>query len=749
MRVFLVCVGFLAGAAGSPLEAADCDRNGVDDWVDVSGGTSPDCNGNLTPDACDLQAVNFGLLPRAPALVASALQSLAAADVTGDGRADILGADVNAARVLVSTNRGGGLFSAFGAQAYAAGGLPHSMALGDLDGDGDRDLAVTNPRLDRLSVLRNGGSGSFGAPESHAAAGAPTDIEAADLDGDGRLDLAVALAIGEELAVFRGDGAGGFAAPATYASGGPLTDSSRAIALGDLDRDGDLDLLLGLEPAVGASLFLNAGGGTLLAAAPAGVAGSSLALADFDGDGALDLAAAGRALEVRRGSGRGSFEAAAALRFEGDRYDLAAGDLDGDGDPDLAVSGSRLLVFLRAAGGTFAPPRAQPFEHATDLAAADLDGAGGVDLAVKVATPAGVAVLPTEEGAVRNSADCDRDGAPDECQPDCDRDGLPDRCEEDCDRSGAADACEVAADPGRDCNSNGVPDACDLASGRSQDLDGDGTPDECKWPEIFTLRFRGPTRVERELDATTIEAVVELETRLAPGITDGAQGWSITICSKGCEITGATTAGTDVPRLFRGGFQKTYLTACPTGTGTLRTCAVSAMVLSFTENVTLDPRESPHDILKVTARGLLPAGGPCARCELSFECQCRGCDPGYWSSITFQGSTYSPTLTSRYFDLCSTRFLRGDANSDFQVDISDAIRTFMYLFLGAKEPGCLDAADTTDDGRVDISDGIAILLDFFRPGTGIPDPGPFYCGEDPSPDALACRRYPFCEELEE
>jgi hypothetical protein len=115
------------------------------------------------------------------------------------------------------------------------------------------------------------------------------------------------------------------------------------------------------------------------------------------------------------------------------------------------------------------------------------------------------------------------------------------------------------------------------------------------------------------------------------------------------------------------------------------------------------------------------------------------------TAITWQGSTRYPVLTARTFPLCPAAFRRGDSNADGRVDISDAIRTFMYLFLGAAAPQCLDAADANDDGRLGLTDGIVILLDFFRPGTGIPAPGPFACGGDPSPDALGCRSYPPCE----
>ena len=98
-----------------------------------------------------------------------------------------------------------------------------------------------------------------------------------------------------------------------------------------------------------------------------------------------------------------------------------------------------------------------------------------------------------------------------------------------------------------------------------------------------------------------------------------------------------------------------------------------------------------------------------------------------------------------FLEIARGSILRGDSNSDGRVDISDAIRVFMWLFLGAAEPACVDAADSNDDGNVDLSDGVVILNDFFRPGTEIPPPGPFECGQDPTVDLLTCRSYPPCQ----
>ncbi len=82
-------------------------------------------------------------------------------------------------------------------------------------------------------------------------------------------------------------------------------------------------------------------------------------------------------------------------------------------------------------------------------------------------------------------------------------------------------------------------------------------------------------------------------------------------------------------------------------------------------------------------------------------------------------------------------FIRGDANSDGSMDVSDGVYIFRFLFEGGvPDPPCRDAADTNDDGHVDIADGINVLESIFIPkDLPPPFPGP---GQDPTPDDLGC-----------
>ena len=95
-------------------------------------------------------------------------------------------------------------------------------------------------------------------------------------------------------------------------------------------------------------------------------------------------------------------------------------------------------------------------------------------------------------------------------------------------------------------------------------------------------------------------------------------------------------------------------------------------------------------------------------------------------------------------DFQEAEFVRGDANQDGTVDITDSIFILNWLCLGGPEPPCLDAADTNDDGCVNIVDaylypGVCPFL-----GLGSCEPFPPYpgCGPDPKSDFLGCKSAP-------
>jgi hypothetical protein len=86
-------------------------------------------------------------------------------------------------------------------------------------------------------------------------------------------------------------------------------------------------------------------------------------------------------------------------------------------------------------------------------------------------------------------------------------------------------------------------------------------------------------------------------------------------------------------------------------------------------------------------------------------------------------------------------FVRGDANGDGRVDLSDAVSTLGWLFLGASTPGCVAATDTNSDEAVDISDPIWILTHLFLGGPAPAAPFPD-CGSGSDADQSRCETPP-------
>jgi hypothetical protein len=92
----------------------------------------------------------------------------------------------------------------------------------------------------------------------------------------------------------------------------------------------------------------------------------------------------------------------------------------------------------------------------------------------------------------------------------------------------------------------------------------------------------------------------------------------------------------------------------------------------------------------------------------------------------------------------AARFRRGDADGSGKLDLTDAIFTLLYLFLGGRAPDCFDAADADDSGAIDLTDAIGSLQFQFLGGVILPDPGPVDCGPDTTPQGPTQEPFPHC-----
>jgi len=234
-------------------------------------------------------------------------------------------------------------------------------------------------------------------------------------------------------------GAGSGFVPAWTAAVQPV---ARGLASGDLDRDGrpDIAVASAKSPLV-SLLFPDASGGVRVATGEAGMAPFDVAIADFDGDGMLDVAVANESngaptmrgdVTILYGDGRGSFPHSRTLPAGTFPAHLATADLDGDGRPDLAAvnwGSADVSVFRTRPTGELAPSATVALGGgpAYGLAAADLDGDGVPDLATVDTTGAvqllrndgrgtlTVVPLPPVGGGARDVqvADLDGDGRAD------------------------------------------------------------------------------------------------------------------------------------------------------------------------------------------------------------------------------------------------------------------------------------------------------------------------------------------------
>jgi hypothetical protein len=287
--------------------------------------------------------------------------SVAVADVNGDGKPDLVVAnecrsnssECTSGTVGVLLGNGDGTFQP--AVTYVSGGIEaYSVAVGDVNGDGKPDLVVANvsgnsATTGGVSVLLGNGDGTFQAAVTYdSGASNATSVAIAGVNGDGKPDLLVANECSNSectsgtVGVLLGNGDGTFQTAVTYGSGGQF---ASPVVLADVNGDGKLDLLVGNEGTVG--VLLGNGDGTFQAATATETpeeldsGDGSLAIADFNGDGKLDVVS-GAAGVLLLGNGDGTLQSPLALGAAG--RGMTVGEFNRDGKPDLADAGVTVLL---------------------------------------------------------------------------------------------------------------------------------------------------------------------------------------------------------------------------------------------------------------------------------------------------------------------------------------------------------------------------------------------------------------------
>jgi len=315
---------------------------------------------DITASAFDTALPAFAA-PRAVTTAAWPLFS-AVGDLDQDGEADLAIAcrDAAAATLLFGDGRG-----AYARVDLPAGLSPWDVAIGDLDGDGRPDLAVANAGANSLSLLLRDPSHprAFVTGAVLGTGTNPSSVKAVDLDRDGRTDLVVADRGSNDVRVFLQHPtlAGTFRAPVSYAVGA----QPYYVAAGDVDGDGRLDLVVpNAESGTVSLLFASAAtAGAFLPAVNLG-AGSfpaHAAIADLNADGRPDLVVTNAALSGGVSSVGvllqdpllpGTFLAPVNLVAGTNPLGAAVGDVDGDGRVDLVVANQNshgLSLFFQSA----------------------------------------------------------------------------------------------------------------------------------------------------------------------------------------------------------------------------------------------------------------------------------------------------------------------------------------------------------------------------------------------------------------
>ncbi len=373
---------------------------------------------------------NGDLSPKVDFTTGAGSNGIVIGDIDGDGKADVMIANINDNTVSVyrNTSTSGNINSnSFASKvSFTTGFRPTNMALGDLDGDGKLDLALSSYNGTTVTVLRNTASSGVITSTSFAAKveftvgsiNGLSSIAIHDFDGDGKPDLAIMNPSRNVISVLRNTAQPGnitsssFNSYIDYSTGG----TPYGIALGDLDGDGKPDIsvanLYPSGPATAMAVFRNtAVSGSINTNSFAAKVDlptayyntQHLAVGDLDGDGKQDITIISSQpapnIYVYRNtatsgvlSNTGSFAARVSFSSSVLPTYTCIGDIDGDGKPEIILSsqgGNTLSIFRNTSvqgtitSSSFAPKvdfitGSQP----NIFTLGDIDGDGKTDIIV-------------------------------------------------------------------------------------------------------------------------------------------------------------------------------------------------------------------------------------------------------------------------------------------------------------------------------------------------------------------------------
>jgi len=293
---------------------------------------------------------------------------VAIGDLNGDGKPDLVATlatptdphffKPGSFKNVVSVALGNGDGTFLTSKTFATGAQPSSVALGDVNGDGKTDLAVTNQSDNTLSLLLGNGDGTFQSQQTFNAGSSPWSVAMGDVNGDGKIDLAIT---GSNVSIYLGNGNGTFQPRQAFETGS----NPRSVAIGDLNGDGKPDLAVANISSNTVSVLLGSGDGTFQAQTTyaTGSGPWSVAIGDLNGDGKPDLAVANNvdsSVSIRLGNGDGTFQSTRNMAVANGPRSVTLGDFNGDGKADIVAAGYSSpqsgSLLLNTRNGNFSSP---------------------------------------------------------------------------------------------------------------------------------------------------------------------------------------------------------------------------------------------------------------------------------------------------------------------------------------------------------------------------------------------------------
>lgn len=229
--VFGLPYNFEGGLSPSSMRKADLNGDGIPDLAIAGRGSDGVGLGIM------LGRPQGGFLPVATRYGVGQSPTVEVADVTNDGKLDLISTASNFDQISILAGDGAGGIAA--TSTISTGVHPRSVTPADLNGDGRQDLVLVSEDPGKIHIYLNSETGMV-LVKSYPAFILPSIATVSDFDGDGKMDIALAFATPKVVKIYVGDGTGGFDLVGSYGSGG----DPRSAVASDLNGDGRPELAI-------------------------------------------------------------------------------------------------------------------------------------------------------------------------------------------------------------------------------------------------------------------------------------------------------------------------------------------------------------------------------------------------------------------------------------------------------------------------------------------------------------------------